>query len=510
MGYIVQPNSNRALPRPMTRRGLAKQDPSMAQIRKASAAALCTLTAKDPLLSAARPAGRLFATLIITLVISSSLSFVWPHFLDVVGLWVFSFSAGIGLFRLWACLTHFPVRRRRIRFALPKAPIIAHDYPVWTILVALYQEGDSVPSLIKSLKALAWPADKLDVIFACEADDEETLGTLAAWRAHLPCRVISVPKGGPRTKPKALQTALPFARGTFLTVYDAEDRPDPNQLIAAWQAFRAGPANLAVVQAPLVVWNARESWITRQFAMDYAIWFLVVLPALAKIAGFFPLGGTSNHFAVHHLRRAGGWDPYNVTEDADLGVRFARMGLLAALIDRPTFEEGAPTLGGWTRQRGRWIQGHIQTVSLHLRRPVTLARDIGVRGLFVFVLGFVSGPLSAALVLVSWLVALASIYSGLWQEPAIWFVIMMISQFGVGLVAMHRDGRRSLLSACLMFPLYQACQIPALCRALWRIYLSPSIWDKTKHGKSARTKKPAQTSIYNHTSERETWIGPPH
>jgi cellulose synthase/poly-beta-1,6-N-acetylglucosamine synthase-like glycosyltransferase len=506
MGYIVQLGSNRLFSQPVVRQGLVRPDPSAAQIRKASAAALCTLAAKDPLLSAARPAGRMFATLIITLVILSSLSFIWPHFLHVLGFLVFSLSAGIALFRLWACLTHFPVQRRS-RLGPLTTPISGHDYPTWTILIALYQEADCVPSLVKSLRAMAWPADKLDVIFACEADDKETLEALKAWRAHLPCRVICVPKGGPRTKPKALQTALPFAQGAFLTVYDAEDRPDPNQLIAAWQAFRMGPANLAVVQSPLVIWNARESWITRQFALDYAIWFLVVLPALTKIAGFFPLGGTSNHFAVHHLRRAGGWDPYNVTEDADLGVRFARMGLRASLIDRPTFEEGAPTLAGWTKQRGRWIQGHIQTVSLHLRRPITLASQLGLRGLFAFLLGLGSGPLSAALVVMSWLLALTSIHVGLWQAPAIWFAFMMISQLSVGLMALHRDGRTSLLSACFMFPLYQACQIPALCRALWRIYLSPSIWDKTKHGKSARTKRPARAKIWKHTSGLETWIG---
>ncbi|GIU66747.1 hypothetical protein PsB1_0901 [Candidatus Phycosocius spiralis] len=382
-----------------------------------------------------------------------------------------------------------------------------HAYPVWSILIALYQEADCVPSLVKSLKALAWPVNKLDVIFACEADDQETLSVLETWRAYLPCRVIRVPKGGPRTKPKALQTALPFAQGSFVTVYDAEDHPHPDQLIAAWNAFRTGKSNLAVVQAPLVIWNVRESWITRQFALDYAIWFLVVLPALTKFAGIIPLGGTSNHFAVHHLRRAGGWDPYNVTEDADLGVRFARLGLSAALINMPTYEEGAPTLGGWTKQRGRWIQGHIQTVSLHLRRPIVLASQLGLRGLFAFLFGLGSGPLSAALVLISWLLALASIHAGKWQVPAFWFSLMMVFQLGVGLVALHRDGRTSLLSACFMFPLYQACQIPALCRALWRIYLSPSIWDKTKHGKSARANRSARASTWNLKGGLGIWIG---
>lgn len=379
--------------------------------------------------------------------------------------------------------------------------------PIWTILVALYHEADSVPSLLQALSNLDWPSDKLDLVFACENDDVETLAALELWRHRSPFRLIAVPMGGPRTKPKALQTALPFCRGRYLTVYDAEDIPAPGQVREAWHAFRHGPATLAVVQAPLVIWNEQESWISRQFALDYAIWFRLILPALVCLSRLLPLGGTSNHFDIKYLREAGGWDPYNVTEDADLGIRLARRGLTAALIQSPTFEEGAPTLEGWVRQRGRWIQGHIQTLSLHLRAPWLLARQLGGKGMLAFCLGLTAGPLNAAVMCISGLLALGHAKAGAWETVLIWASLMGISQAIIGTMAVLRDGRGTLWIACLAFPLYQACQVPALFRAFWRIYLSPSIWDKTKHGAEARPRKPAAAEGQHTVSEPQTWIG---
>ncbi len=333
------------------------------------------------------------------------------------------------------------------------------------------------------------------------------MAALHLRRHAYPFRIIAIPTGGPRTKPKALQTALPFCRGRYLTVYDAEDIPSPGQLREAWQAFRQGPATLAVVQAPLVIWNEQESWISRQFALDYAIWFRLILPALARISRFLPLGGTSNHFDITYLRGAGGWDPYNVTEDADLGARLARLGLTAALIQSPTYEEGAPTFTGWVRQRGRWIQGHIQTVSVHARTPWRLAQQLGGRGLMAFFLGMTAGPLNAVILFVSVLLALGQVSAGTSGYVFSWALLMGLSQAIMGIMAVMRNGRNTLWIACLAFPLYQACQVPALFRAIWRIYLSPSIWDKTKHGAEARSHRSFPANGQHAMSEPQTWIG---
>lgn len=477
------------------------KDPSPEAVAKALAQALCRLAQLNPKLSAARPAGRVFASLLagacILAVLAAGLKLNIGAFA-----WVFmGLSAVLTGFRLWACSSP----ERPTPQAKPHDP--TPEEPIWTILVALYQEAGSVGSLLEALERLDWPKDKLDLVFACEADDQATLAALRQRATRCPFRIIQIPAGGPRTKPKALQTALPFCRGHYLTVYDAEDIPTADQIRQAWGAFRQGPHTLAVVQAPLVIWNDRESWITQQFALDYAIWFRLILPALMRLSRFLPLGGTSNHFDIEHLRAAGGWDPYNVTEDADLGVRLARRGLTATLIASPTYEEGAPTLDGWIRQRGRWIQGHIQTISVHLRTPIQLTHQLGGRSLCAFFLGLSSGPLSAALMLVSILLATHQAFNGEGSHILIWSSAMGLSQVLISIVAAQRDGRKSLWIACLTFPLYHACHGPALCRAIWRIYLSPSIWDKTKHGAEARPRLSSSAMGQHAISEPQTWIG---
>jgi glycosyltransferase XagB len=308
------------------------QDPSAFDISRAARRARTTLADRYPKQSMRQPAGRVMVVALLASLACAIWQAFWHHGTAHLALLCGYLLALSGLTRLLACC--FATR--------PTAPLEgAHQLdivPEWTLLIALYKEADSVDGLLKALAQLEWNEAKLDLIFACERDDHETLSALNALRRIYRFRIVRVPNGGPKTKPNALQTALPFARGRYLTVYDAEDRPDPSQLRAAFQAFSSGPANLAVVQAPLVTWNHRESWIAGQFALDYAIWFRVMLPFLARLSGVLPLGGTSNHFRTDILRRVGGWDPYNVTEDADLGVRLGRLGYQASVIAPPTLE----------------------------------------------------------------------------------------------------------------------------------------------------------------------------
>jgi len=233
--------------------------------------------------------------------------------------------------------------------------------PIYTVLVPLYREANIVPQLAESLRRLEYPAAKLDCKLVVEEDDQETREAARAAAADGFFDVIVVPKGEPRTKPRACNYGLQFARGEFLVIYDAEDRPEPDQLKKALHAFDAGPPELACVQARLNFFNARECWITRMFALDYSLWFDFLLPGLDRLHIPMPLGGTSNHFKVDALRAIYGWDPFNVTEDADLGIRLARLGLRVKTLDSTTYEEATNTAGNWLRQRTRWLKGYMQT-----------------------------------------------------------------------------------------------------------------------------------------------------
>jgi glycosyltransferase XagB len=483
VGSIVSKHSRVAIMRRVGRmeRGA---DPSAFAIGRAAKEARSTLLELNPALSASRPAGGILVAAIIALTGAAVLGAVGVGALQwawQTAIWLF---AAFGAMRAIACCV--PLAKT----SLPQAGEPLDVVPVWSILIALYKEADSVPSLLEALSKLDWAKDQLDIIFACERDDTATLEALVSLQSTHAFRIVRVPAGGPRTKPNALQTALPFVRGRFVTVYDAEDRPDPSQLRAAFHAFINGTENLAVVQAPLVTWNHTESWIARQFALDYAVWFRVVLPALSHITGVLPLGGTSNHFRTDALRASGGWDPYNVTEDADLGIRLGRLGYQAGLISPPTYEEAPPRLGAWIKQRGRWIQGHIQTLSVHARQPITLAKALKWQGLFGFLVGLGLGPLSATFVLPMTLCLVLGLFSGSSGQ----FNFPALATIGLGLlghlltsgVGAYRDGRLALLTACFTLPLYHCLQSVSACRAIWRVVFTPSIWDKTDHGCAAR------------------------
>jgi glycosyltransferase XagB len=230
-----------------------------------------------------------------------------------------------------------------------------------------------------------------------EADDRETRARLEAMQLGAPFELVIAPTVAPRTKPKALNAALPSAHGTFVVVYDAEDRPEPDQLRRALDAFSAGDQRLACAQARLTIDNTADSWLARMFTAEYAGLFDVFLPSLAAWKMPLPLGGSSNHFRADILRRIGAWDPYNVTEDADLGMRLARFGYRTTVISSTTYEEAPARLRPWLRQRTRWFKGWIQTWLVHMRAPRKLLRELGLRGFVVFQL-LAGGSVLAALV----------------------------------------------------------------------------------------------------------------
>jgi glycosyltransferase XagB len=479
VGCLVSKRVRAALRRNVARED-KNRDPSAFAIGRAAGLARTSLASTNPKQSAARPAGRVMVVAMLLLTFAASLGALGIDQFEIFWTVAAGLFTLVGLLRAAACFVP------QVKNKVPQAVDTLDVVPVWTILIALYDEADSVASLLAALAKLDWNKRQLDIIFACERDDTKTLQALMAQQGTHDFRIVRVPKGGPRTKPNALQTALPFARGRYLTVYDAEDRPDPSQLRAAFEAFNNGPDKLAVLQAPLVAWNHNESWIARQFALDYAVWFRVMLPALAHVSGILPLGGTSNHFRTSMLREVGGWDPFNVTEDADLGFRFGRQGYQAALISPPTLEEAPPRINAWVKQRGRWIQGHIQTFSVHLREPFSLSCALGWRGMMAFIVGLGVGPMSAVFVLPILACSLLSLTAPI--DAKFWLPVLLglVGHGIASIVGAYRDGRWSLLFSCFTLPLYHCLQSLSACRALWRVVFTPSFWDKTDHGSIAR------------------------
>lgn len=356
--------------------------------------------------------------------------------------------------------------------------------PTYSILCPLYNEANVVPDLIQALQRIDYPHDKLDILLIIEGDDSATLSAvLAADAANM--RVVIVPPTLPRTKPKALNVGLAYARGDYVVVYDAEDRPHPQQVRAALAAFEDGPETLACVQAPLDIYNANASWIARQFAAEYAILFREILPMFARLRLPFPLGGTSNHFRADNLRAVGGWDPHNVTEDADLGYRLAREGFTLSMIGPPTLEEAPVTFRSWRNQRARWIKGHMQTWLVLMRDPFRTVREMGWRSFATMQLllgggiaaAFAHGPLACVV-----LIAALSPYNLLTPTDFMLALIGYCSAVFAALSATAISGNFSHARAALTMPFYWPLATLAAVQAFCELLLKPHYWAKTAHG----------------------------
>ena len=369
------------------------------------------------------------------------------------------------------------------------------DLPVFTVLVPMFREAAMLPQLAQALRDLDYPLGKLDIKIVLEAGDLETIEAARSLGLEGVFEIIIVPQSEPQTKPKACNFALRFARGEYLVVYDAEDRPEPDQLRKVVATFRRSPPNTACLQCRLNYYNAGENWLTRMFTLDYALWFDQVLPGLERLGMPIPLGGTSNHFRIDVLRELHAWDPFNVTEDADLGIRIGQKGYRVGVVDSTTFEEASCRTGQWLRQRSRWIKGYMQTLLVHTRRPLQLMRNAGPLGFLGFVF-FIGGTVLAGLLnpvfwlfYAVWLAASAANIDVIFPQSLLLLCLFNLLA-GNGaftyliMLAPIRRGWLELIPFSFTLFGYWVLISLAAYKALWQLIRNPFFWEKTQHGMS--------------------------
>lgn len=373
--------------------------------------------------------------------------------------------------------------------------LVDERLPAYTVLVPLHREESVLPGLIHNLSMLDYPVDRLRILLLVESDDRITGPALESLELGAPFEIVPVPEGGPRTKPNACNHGLAQADGEFCVIYDAEDRPDPDQLRKAVTALREHPDQVVCVQAGLAYWNPWTNWLTRAFAAEYALNFALTLRGLDRLGLPIPLGGTSNHFRIAALRELGGWDPYNVTEDADLGVRIARRGWRVRMLDSITMEEANSDVANWIRQRSRWIKGHLQTWLVHMRRPWRLLTELGWRGFTGFQLTFALSSLITLINPVFWALAGWYLVDGpdritqlypptvLYLGAATMLVGNLVAIYHFIIACMVRNLHRAIPLMPLI-PMYWMLMSVAAYRALAQL-LRPSrrhYWELTRHG----------------------------
>ena len=381
--------------------------------------------------------------------------------------------------------------------------------PTYTILCPLYKEAEILPQFIKSLDELDWPKDKLEALLLLEEDDTQTLAVTNSMVMPSYMKVVIVPNSQPRTKPKACNYGLHFAKGDYVVIYDAEDKPDPLQLKKAYLAFQKSPTNVICLQSKLNYYNTDHNLITRLFTAEYSLWFDLILPGLQSIEAAIPLGGTSNHFKTARLRELNGWDPFNVTEDCDLGVRIFKSGYKTALIDSTTYEEANARPLSWIKQRSRWIKGYLQTYLVHMRNPVEFVRRHGKQA---FIFQMVVGMRMVFILINPILWAATLSYFLLYQYvgpqiealyPAPVFYIAVFSlifgnfmYFYNYMIGLAKKEQWSVMKFVFLIPFYWVMTSIAAAMAFYQLFVKPYYWEKTAHGlhtKAERKEEKIQT-----------------
>ncbi len=399
-------------------------------------------------------------------------------------------------FKFVVCLRGAQLERRGGITAEEVAAVDDAELPVYTVLVPVFREANVVADLVANLADLDYPKEKLQILLLLEEDDVETREAAAAADPPGTIMFVTVPRGHPQTKPKACNVGLFLARGDLLVIYDAEDRPDPDQLKKAYIAFERGDAQLACVQAALNYWNVDDNALTRMFTLEYSFWFDYMLPGLEAYRLPIPLGGTSNHFRTSTLRELGGLDPFKVTEDADLGIRASALGYTVGVVNSTTYEEANSHYGNFIRQRSRWIKGYMQTMLVHGRRPLQLVREAGLKQSLAFALLVGGTPLSFlcvpplyALFVLSLFVApdtLAPYFPSwvLWVSLVNLLVGNVLMVY-VSMMGAFKRRRYELVAWALLNPLYWLLHSFAAYKALWQLIRKPHYWEKTDHGLSS-------------------------
>jgi glycosyltransferase XagB len=473
--------SNAVIARDVLRRAIARKWPSVLRDL-----ATHHLDDHKPHYSA-RDTRRGAVVLCVVTIIAISVTFTfWAYAVYVAVVLTSTLFLTSTLIRAWALFNRQPVSSSHVQ-----ALKTITQWPRYTVLVPLFKETDVLDQLLRALSDLDYPHEQLDIKLLIEESDDAMRKALAMLKLEPHFSVLVVPDGKPRTKPRALNYGLLFAHGQLLTIFDGEDIPGRLQLKQAALALLQGPPELACVQAKLALYNCNENWLTRQFAMEYAVLFGALVPVISRACLPVLLGGTSNHFRVAALNKVGGWDPYNVTEDADLGLRLARKGFQVGTVNATTFEECVATPWAWQKQRARWLKGFLQSFIVHTRSWRNLMRDIGGAGAWIAIVTSFG----------VWLNALCHPFLVIWCGYAI-FTAETSRQFdlavlsGVLLIAnyvivtmlgrreMYRTYGMAWISTLVTFPLYMLLSWPAAIWALWQLLVNPHHWSKTQHGVS--------------------------
>ena len=348
--------------------------------------------------------------------------------------------------------------------------------PLWTILVPLYNESiDDLQALRKNIFASEYT--NFEVIYLCEEVDFMVNYYLKNYATNPNEKILVVPRRPPFTKPKACNYGLEIARGEYIVIYDVEDIPHPLQLRCASYYFRN--SNYDCIQFPLEFVHD-GSMLSGFQVIDYVLWYKNMLPILQNLNAPIPLGGTSNHFRAKTLRESGGWDSFNVTEDAELGMRMNLQGLTVYYVENyETKERTLPNIINLMNQRVRWSKGHCLTFLQVF--PKFLVKS-PFKAIFVF-LTLASSPVTCIGYITVTLGLNFLDYNSHDQRIIamffIWGIILFFLYPAILLIRFPELRKRKIIASVLFYNVYMIFYIIPIIKSLVECVFRPSVWYKT-------------------------------
>lgn len=366
--------------------------------------------------------------------------------------------------------------------SLPAEP---EQWPSFSIIFPLKNENEVIHETLQAIQDLEYPKDLLQVIIVVEQSDQITQASLGKIELPAHFEMLYIPTLPPYTKGRALLHALHTAKGVYITVYDAESRPEPQQLRKAALALLNAGEEICC-QAKIQISNREFNWLTRNFAGEYYEWYEQHLAELSSAGLPFGLGGNSFFVSKKALLDAGAWDPYNVTEDADLSVRLIQNKVKLCILDSYTAETCPEATMNWINQRTRWNKGLFITQLVHFRKTL-FSPAFKFRGWLSFWLRMVC---AAALPFFNLYIALYMLLADLSDDQAYNFSMLLWSLLLVNLLVSWMINistyRRlgiplSILAVFWDSFRYLFLHIFAGYKSYWEYFVAPLQWNKTDH-----------------------------
>lgn len=371
------------------------------------------------------------------------------------------------------------------------------DLPIYTIILPVRDEEYSIlKNLLDSINNLDYPKDKFDIKFVVDEEDIKTIEAGKELLKKFNFDLIIVPDYRIKSKPLSCNYALKFIKGEYITIYDAEDRPEKYQLKKAIQKFKELGNDYVCLQASLHFYNKYKNFLTYCFSIEYSMWFDFTIRSIDKFGSFFPLGGTSNHFKAKKLLELGKWDGFNVTEDAELGVRIARAGYKVSYLNSITEEECPITIHAWIKQRTRWIKGFMQTFCEYMffKKPICIKSTINFKPIrklkFFDIITFNLFIMMSFFFFITMMVIFLNLDIATNIKDFKLLIIMsyinifsfLIMTYMSFIIIIVKNKIKFNVFYLILFPFYWILHYIAGVRACYYLIVKPFYWAKTKHG----------------------------